>query len=470
MSDSLRILSALPSGVTESAEVIAQLDHCFVVGFGRMSEREVAAVSALPRLLAQTPLAARVKDTCDALLRSEFVERHFVSLACARAALQGAMTDALAAQACQALGRSVASDEPVNIATDAPGHHSVFRESARHFLMEMALSGFAQLEPETLYPFYATLDKIQEEPGLIRLAAVLSGFLSELLAALPIPSGKTIPTYRWVDLWTRAMLLAVKATPSSTIKTVSGEFLPLGCDLHHHRNLFSVCVHGLLRQGSAHRYVRTTVSAYKVDTVIGHEMWRLLEGTYDKLLKAVRDCAVVKLSDAAMLESGDILWDESRASVGASYSPFDIGATVLGVGKPLPRAQISAFDRHPAQLAELVHLTSYKVMKIDSATSKKPSAGELVEEKALEIAGCKLPLSGARLSDASGMTIDRIEKSQELIGLLRFDRGRWAVQPLALKLGSKAELSGTPPVSLKAKDDTVAVLRERASKLLRKKS
>lgn len=112
------------------------------------------------------------------------------------------------------------------------------------------------------------------------------------------------------------------------------------------------------------------MSAYKVDTVIGHEMWRLLEGTYDKLLKAVRDCAVVKLSDAAMLESGDILWDESRASVGASYSPFDIGATVLGVGKPLPRAQISAFDRHPAQLAELVHLTSYKVMKIDSATSK----------------------------------------------------------------------------------------------------
>ena len=81
MSDSLRILSALPSGVTEAAEVIAQLDHCFVVGFGRMSEREVAAVSALPRLLAQTPLAARVKDACDALLRSEFVEKHFVSLA-----------------------------------------------------------------------------------------------------------------------------------------------------------------------------------------------------------------------------------------------------------------------------------------------------------------------------------------------------------------------------------------------------
>ena len=86
MSHSLRTLSVLPPGVAETADVIARLDHCFLTGFGRMSEREVEAVSALPRLLSQTPLAARVKEACDALLRSEFVETHFVSIACARAA------------------------------------------------------------------------------------------------------------------------------------------------------------------------------------------------------------------------------------------------------------------------------------------------------------------------------------------------------------------------------------------------
>ena len=85
MSHSLRTLSVLPPGVAETADVIARLDHCFLTGFGRMSEREVEAVSALPRLLSQTPLAARVKEACDALLRSEFVETHFVSIACARA-------------------------------------------------------------------------------------------------------------------------------------------------------------------------------------------------------------------------------------------------------------------------------------------------------------------------------------------------------------------------------------------------
>ena len=470
MSDSFSSLSVLPAGVAEAADVIAKLDHCFVVGFGRMSEREVSAVSALPRLLEKTPLASRVKEACDALLRSEFVERHFVSLACARAALQGAMTDALATQVSGVLGRTAACDELDGSPTEQPGHHGVFRESSRNFLMEMALSGFAQLEPDALYPFYATLDKIQEEPALIRLAAVLSGFLSELLLELPIPSGKSIPTYRWVDLWTRAMLLAVKAPQTPKIDVVSGEFFPIGSDLHHHRNLFSVCVHGILKQGTAHRYVRTSVSAYKVDTVIGVEMWRLLEGTYDKLLKALRDGTSLKLSNIKLLASGDLLWDEGSAAAGSSYAPFELASALLAVGKPLQRSSLGGMDRHPAQLAEPIHLTGFKVVKQDAIKSKKPSQSELLEEKALEVLGLKLPLGGARVSDSSGMTIDRIEKAQELIGLLRFDRGRWAIQPLGIKAGTKAELSGTPPQSLKAKDDTVAVLRERASKLLRKKS
>ncbi len=470
MSNSLSSLATLPPGVAETAEVIARLDHCFFTGFGRMSEKEVAAVSALPRLLAGTPLGPRVQEAVLALLRSEFVEKHFATIASARAALQGAMADALQAQASAVLGRTANADEPTLVTAESPGHHGVFRESTRHFLMEIALTGFGQLEPESLYPFYATLDKIQEEPGLIRLAAILSGFLSELLSALPIPTGKTVPTYRWVDLWTRSMMLALAAPQAAKLETVSGELLPLGCDLHHHRNLFSVCLHGLLRSGSDVRYVRTTISAYKVDTVIAHEMWRLLEGSYDKLLKGIRDCATLKLTDMQLLGTGDLLWDEGRVAVGSSFSLFEVAASVLAPSSSLQRPKQSGLDRHPAQLAEPVLLTGFKTVKIESHKSKRSSAAELVEEQALEVAGTKLPLSGARLSDSSGMTIERIEKAGALIGLLRFDRGRWTVQPLAIKSGSKAELAGVPPQSLKAKDDTVAVLRERAGKLLRKKS
>lgn len=182
------------------------------------------------------------------------------------------------------------------------------------------------------------------------------------------------------------MLLSIKASPSVKLRSVaSGEFLPIGCDLHHHRNLFTVCVHGLLRSGSE-ADVRTTVSAYKVDTVIGHEMWRLLEGTFDKLLKGIRDCASIKLSDVQLLESGDILWDESRASAGSSFAPFELAASLLGAGSKLVRATLSGFDRHPAQLSEVVHITAFKVVKYEPSKSKKLLLGELVRRKRSSLA------------------------------------------------------------------------------------
>jgi len=470
MSHFLSELAAIPSGVQHAAEVLARLDQCFNTGFGRMSEREVNAVTSLPRLFSSTPLGPKVKEACDALLRSEFVEKHFASLACARAALQGSMSDALLQQAKTALGRSPSTDEPELSDGVSPGHHGVFRESTRHFLMEVALTGFAQLEAESVYPFYATLDKIQEEPGLVRLAAVLSGFLSELLSELPIPTGETIPIYRWVDLWTRAMLLSLSAPPAPKTEKVSGEFVPLGSDVRHHRNVFSVCVYGFLRDGTSQRFVQTTVSAFKVDTVIGHEMWRLLEGHCDKLLKGLRDGAMWKVADLDLCENGDLVWDESRVTVAGKSNPFDVAETALGAGKAVVCGKRSGLDRHPAMIAEPVFLSSYKTVKHETHKSQRASIGETLEEQALDLSGSKLPLSGARVSEYAGITLDRVAKSSAMIGLLRFDKGRWAIQPLALKQGNAAELSGTPPQTLKAKDDTVGVLRERASKLLRKKS
>ena len=470
MSNPLAALATLPSGVKETAEIIARLDQCFVTGFGRMSEREISAISALPRLLEKTPIGTHVREACDALLRSEFVEKHFAALACARAALQGAMADTLSRQVQTVLQRNPDADEPSLQQNPVEAHHTVFRESTRHFLLELALTGFAQLETDSIYPFYATLDKIQEEPALIRLSATLGGFLSELLSALPIPTGKSIPVYRWVDLWTRAMLLSLTSSHTSQVEKISGEFVPFGTVLHHHRNLFSVCLHGLLNTGKTQEYVRATVSAYKVDTVIGHEMWRLLEGKYDKFLSGIRDCAALKITNMPFQTSGDFLWDESCVSVGKTCNPLEVAQAVLAGGKPFGSGKKMGLDRHPAMLAEPVFLTSYKTAKHETHKSKRASVAETIQEQALDFGSAKIPLSGAHLSEYSGITLDQINKSSAMIALLRFDRGRWCVQPLALRQGNKNELGGTPPISAKSKDDTVAVLRERASKLLRKKS
>ena len=109
-------------------------------------------------------------------------------------------------------------------------------------------------------------------------------------------------------------------------------------------------------------------------------------------------------------------------------------------------------------------------MKKGSAAAKKSaSAAELIDDLQIELGGVTLPLTGSRLSAAAGLSRENLEKSQQLVGLLRFDRGRWGLQPLALAVGKSVEMAGTPPAVIKSKDDTVSVLRERAGKLLRGK-
>jgi hypothetical protein len=479
MGDSLKSLhdlsAGLPAGVEQSAALIAQLDACFVVGFSRLGEAQLQALLALVRVTAGSPLATAVSEAVQAIERAEFLDKHFAALACARSALQGAMHDALLDKACAALGRS-APPPPEDLLSPtippAPPHHTVFLESARKFLTRIALAGFSQLEMDPLVQFYLTLDKIQSEPGLIRQAAVLSGFLGELLAAMPIDAKATLPIYRWVDLWTRCMLLAVKPPAPARSEVVSGELKLLGCDLHHHPSLISACAYGLLfRAGSAPQLVRATVSAYKVDLVQGAEMWRMFDGVADRLTGALRNRLTLKIDGMTLLKSGDLIWDDARASHGPSYNPIELAMAHAAPGKELARPAALAAERHPVLLAEPVALTGYAVKKIgDAAKGKKnPTAAELIDDLGIELGGATLPLTGTRLSAASGLTAEHIEKSQQLLGLLRFDRGRWALQPLAVAVGKGVELAGTPAASIKSKDDTVSILKERASKLLRKK-
>src|SRR5205823_2905039 len=141
--------------------------------------------------------------------RNEFVEQHFVALAAARTAIQGAQHDALRQQAAAALGRTITNDTleaPAVAVGELPGPIKVWQESTRHWLMELALAGFKQLEYQTLAPFSATLEQLQGEPSMSRLAALLTGFLHELLDSMPVAALPSVPAYRWVDLWARAMI------------------------------------------------------------------------------------------------------------------------------------------------------------------------------------------------------------------------------------------------------------------------
>src|SRR5262249_17358614 len=115
-------------GVTHAAGLISGLDSAFAVGFGRLGAEQVRALEAVSRTFSGTPLAKPIEAAIAAVRRSEFVEKHFVAIAAARAALQGAQHDALVEHAAKALGRATdgAPPKPSEHSQDQPSHHTVW--------------------------------------------------------------------------------------------------------------------------------------------------------------------------------------------------------------------------------------------------------------------------------------------------------------------------------------------------------
>jgi hypothetical protein len=453
----IKDLLAVPDGVRKAASVIAGLDRCFVVGFGRLGPEQTQALDALARICSATPLKEAVGGAVEALGRNEFVERHFAALAAARAALQGAQHDALRKHAAEALGRP--STDGV---TEAPTEGAVlepvkvWQESTRHWLMEIAIAGFGQVDAQALAPFSATLEQLQAEPLTTRLAALLTGFRQELLGAMPVSALPSVPAYRWADLWTRAMLAALRPPAPMDGDKVSATLAPLGIDLRHHGYFVSAVVYAVA-EGDEPRVVRVTLSSYKVDVVRGAEIWQCFDGPAAALLKAVANQQGITVEGATLLPTGDLLLGDKVKAKGARPL-LDTAKKALG-GAALPLPGVAALDRHPLQIAEPVYLEGY-------TADKDGTALDLGD-------GVSLRVAAERVSGASELQPEDVAGSSALFGLLRFDGGAWGVQPLAVAKGKGTLFTGSgaaePPKTGKKKP-TLVILKERASRLLRKKA
>ncbi|HKB38440.1 MAG TPA: hypothetical protein VKD72_18500, partial [Gemmataceae bacterium] len=249
----------------------------------------------------------------------------------------------------------------------------------------------------------------------------------------------------WVDLWTRGMVGALYLPAAAGGTRVNGKLFPLGVDLRHHGFFVSADVYGLLEADSP-RVVRTTLSSYKVDVLAGGEMWRCFGAPAEPLLRAVSKTLALDVKGLTLLPSGDLLWD-GKAAVGKRFDLTDVAAKYLAVGTSACEFPgVAPVDRHPVQIAEPVYLT-------DVTT---------------------LPLATERLSPASEITPEQLKDATELLGLLRFDRGTWAVQPLWVRAGEDKAWTGETALDIATakpkKGDTLGILKERASRLLRAKS
>jgi len=457
----MNTLNQLPPGTQAALDLINDFDQCFLTGFANLEYPQQQSLSIWQQVFAETPLQQPLSDSCKAIQANEFLERYFAILAVVRAAMQGMLFDTLQQQVSTLLGRT--QSEQITIADQSgelPAHLSVWLESVRHWLMEIALVGYTRLESATLVPFLATLEQIQGEPLLIRQSALLTGFFNELIGLVPVADTNTIPLYRWVDLWSQAMIVSLQPIPLPQPQIVSGNLEILGMDLRHHANLVSFTIYGLLSYDAEIRLVKITQSTYKVD-VISHEQIWLLFPDSTSLLEAYSKNQVLHLDDIPLLPTGDLIWQDQKAKMGKKYDLMARAAEFFGENPHhsfIP-CLIPPSDRHPIQLAEPIFLDNYKIVPQDDQLVLSWKDGD------------SLAIATQRISPLSEITQEVLTNSSQIFGLLRFDAGYWAIQPLTVTVKGKAIFTGQNAAKIRKsppKTNVVGILQERASRLLRK--
>ncbi|MGW3344452.1 hypothetical protein ACWDA3_14155 [Nonomuraea rubra] len=479
------LLGDAPAGAGEALDLVAGFDDALTLGLARLGEEPAAALAAMAGALAGTPIGERVGEAVEKVAAGSVADEHLAALAGGRAALFGAVHDALLARLDAALGRTRAAWAPAeakpeaaasSVGSSSAGSSSTGSPSAgssspsgnllagcRVWLRELAIVGWRGVDHDLVSAADQTIEALLAVPELRGLAVLLDGLATELRASSPVATMDRLPARRWADLWTRAMLLSQQGPwHGGGAEQVSGRLLILGADVHEHATVVRVQIHAVLEPagGAPARLVRTSIAAAKVDTIVGPTVWKLLRDQ-PVLLSALAQHRSVEITDMPLLPGGDLVWENHRARAGEDADPFATARLQLAAATP---PAVTPLDRHPVRIAEPVFVEGYK------------SDGQTID-----LGGSKLALDLDRLPSAGPLTPALVKASTACIGLVRWDGGQWSLQPLAVQASVKKQpvaahngdwaLGPTDPKVAKAESkngDVVAVLRERAGRLLRK--
>ena len=458
------LLAETVAGLDEALAAVDAFDQALVAGLLRPHPAQAVGLAQLTEAVAGTPLASRVAEAAEKMTAGVASEDQFVALAAARTALLGSVHDALMTQVAEATGRPRSE-----AAVPAPGEQQPANllAAGRSWLSDLARSGWQGLDNDVVSGGVYVVSAMLPDPALRRLATLLDGFAAELAASCPGSALERIPARRWADLWSRAILLTLPgaAGPPAT-GTATGRLLPLGIDLQEHATAVQAQVHAVFEpaDGAVPRLVRASVSAPKPDTVIGAGVWQLLR-PHMSLLAAVSEGRSTDVADMPVSAEGDLIWSDDHARPGKSADPFATARVALPIASDAPTAPL---DRHPARIAVPVFLEGYAVRKDEDAL-------------AFVVAGHPLVVDTDRIPAAGPLTPEAVAASGACIGLLRWDAGSFSLQPLAVETtvrkkavavhaggwaGGTADKDGVK--AEKAATEAIAVLQERAGRLLRK--
>ncbi|MFE7138120.1 hypothetical protein ACFVAG_10255 [Streptomyces sp. NPDC057644] len=460
------LLSDPVEGLDEALGVVDAFDGVLVAGLLRPGPAQATAVAGLADAVAGTPLAVRVAEAAGRVTAGAAGEDDFVALAAARSALLGSVHDALALRIDEAVGRPGPEEMPAPAAA-GPEQGTNLLAAARSWLCDLARSGWRGIDHELVAGAAPVVSAMLPDPGLRRRATLLDGFAAELAASCPGATLERVPVRRWADLWSRALLLTVPGSAGERpAGAVTGRLLPLGVDVQEHATAVQAQVHAVFEpaDGGAPRLVRAGVSAPKPDTVVGAGLWQLLR-PHMSLLGAVSEGRSMELDAMPVTVEGDLVWDDERARPGESADAFATARVMLSAATA---ARVAPLDRHPVRIAVPVLLEGY---------TTRSDEGRL----AFDLAGLPVAVDTDRMPAAGPLTPEAVAASGACVGLLRWDAGEFLLQPLAVEatvrkktvaVHAGAWAGGTTDKAgvraEKAATDAVAVLRERAGRLLRK--
>lgn len=451
-------------GLDEALAAVDAFDRVLVAGLLRPRPAQAAGLTELAQAVAGTPLAARVAEAAEKAAAGTAVEDHFVALAAARTALLGSVHDALMTRVEEATGRPRSAE---TVPASGGQRAANLLAAARSWLSDLARAGWQGIDHDVVSGAANVVSVMLPDPALRRLATLLDGFAGELAASCPGAALERVPARRWADLWSRAMLLTLPGAADVPVTgTATGRLLPLGVDLTEHPSAVQAQVHAVFEpaDGAAPRLVRAGVSVPKPDTVVGAGLWQLLR-PHMSLLAAVSEGRSMDLAGMPLTAEGDLLWSDEHARPG---EPADAFATARVALPTATDAATAPLDRHPARIAVPVLLEGYAAQEDDGTLT-------------FTVAGHPLAVDTDRVPTAGPLTPEAVAASGACIGLLRWDAGTYRVQPLAVETtvrkkavaihaggwaGGTTDKAGVR--AEKAATDAVAVLRERAGRLLRK--
>ncbi|MCO5970231.1 hypothetical protein [Actinoallomurus soli] len=446
-------------GVAETLDLVDGFDDVLVHGLARVAEEQAGRLTAMAGALRDTPLGPAVAEAVEKVTAGSIGDAELALLAGARTTLLGAVHDARLGRFDAALGRTRTPWEPPPAAPPVDGPLG----AGRSWLQELAITGWRGVDHDLVSSADQAVSALLGEPRLRGAAVLLDGLAAELRASFPVVMMDRVPARRWADLWARALLLLQPGTGGAVAAgVVSGRLLPLGVDVHEHGTALQIQVHGVLEptDGSSARLVRASVAAAKVDTIVGPALWRLLDA-HPVLLKALAEHRSVDLAELPVTAGGDLIWRDDQVTLGEPADPFATARLRL---TDAHAPAVPPLERHPVRIAEPVLVEGYTI-----------------DGDVLTLDGHALALDLERLPDCGPLTPELVAASSACIGLVRWEAGRWALQPLAVQATVKRKpveahggdwaLGPTDPKVIKAEaraGDAVAVLRERAGRLLRR--